>query len=105
MYAVSCCSAGVLPSAFHLIIHSFMGKVKVILYGKDGSKIGKLELESDKDIRGQLLPLKSQLGIYEYEVELSWSQKIMLKMLMLALEPRPCVAPHNVGSESGRIVL
>lgn len=63
-----------------------MGKVKVILYRKDGSKIGKLELDSDKDIREQLLPMKSRLGIYAYEVKQSWTDKMLLKILMLTMQ-------------------
>lgn len=93
MYAVSCFSAEGLPSAFHLIIHSFMGKVKVILYRKDGSKIGKLELESDKDIREQLLPLKSRLGVYAYQLGCSLWDRIRPKFSSLL--PTTVFIPRN----------
>lgn len=86
-----------------------MGKVKVILYRKDGSEIGKLELDSDKDIREQLLPMKSRLGVYAYEVKLSWLEEMRLKIALAPIlvflpEPMPGSEPIP-GVASGRVVL
>ncbi|MGN0011372.1 MAG: hypothetical protein ACI35N_08605 [Marinilabiliaceae bacterium] len=88
-----------------------MGKVKVILYRKDGSKIGKLELDSDKDVREQLLPMKSRLGIYAYEVKQSWIDKMLLEILMSTMQPtikkpEPIPRPEPIpGMASGRVTL
>ena len=88
-----------------------MGKVKVILYRKDGSKIGKLELDSDKDVREQLLPMKSRLGIYAYEVKQSWIDKMLLEILMSTMQPtikKPEPMPGSEpipGMASGRVTL
>lgn len=86
-----------------------MGKVKVILYRKDGSEVGKLELDADKDIREQLLPLKSRLGIYAYEVKTSWIDKVKTSWIdELKLFPLRIFLPPMPGSpraDSDRIVL
>lgn len=63
----------------------------MILYREDGSKIGKLELESDKDIRGQLLPLKSRLGIYAYQLGCSLWDRIRPKVSLVF----PTIAPPS----------
>ena len=92
-----------------------MEKVKVILYRKDHSKIGKLELDSDKDVREQLLPMKSRLGIYAYEVKQSWMEEMTVKILSKILlppmqptikkpEPMPGSEPIP-GMASGRVSL
>ena len=69
-----------------------MGRVKVILYREDGSKIGKLELDADKDIRGQLLPLKSQLGIFAYQLDCSLWDRVRPKFSLIPISFFP---PRN----------
>lgn len=69
-----------------------MEKVKVILYRKDHSKIGKLELDSDKDVREQLLPMKSRLGIYAYQMDCTLWERIRpnpLDLLIVSIFPPP----------------